>query len=99
MQHWPPDTSFSHFQAELSQAQGALKGARSESARRLRDLQQLQSQRASEAEDSCLSQQLEAETAAREAAEGKLRDARASMARHKQLVSDLRSKASSPCFR
>ena len=80
-----------YLQAELGRAQDALKAARSESARRLRELQQ-QSQQHAAAVDSALSQQLEAETAAREAAEGKLRDARTSLARHKQLVSDLRSK-------
>ena len=77
---------------ELSRAQEALKAARSESARRLRELQQLQSQQVAAAVDSGLSQQLGAETAAREGAEGKLRDTRASLARQKQLVSDLRSK-------
>ena len=79
-------------QAELSKAQEALKAARSESTRRLRELQQLQSQQAAAAADSGLKHQLEAETAAKEAAQEKLRDSRASLARHKQLVSELRCK-------
>ena len=82
------------LQADLSRAQEALRVVRTESARRLCDLQQLQGLQASHAPQPALAQQLDAEVAAREAAEAKLRDARASLARHKQLMSDLRKKVS-----
>ena len=82
------------LQADLSRAQEALRVARTESARRLRDLQQLQGLQASHSPHTALAHQLDAEVAAREAAEAKLRDARASLARHKQLMSDLRKKVS-----
>ena len=82
------------LQADLSRAQEALRVVRTESARRLRDLQQLQGLQASHAPHPALTQQLDAEVAAREAAEAKLREARASLARHKQLVSDLRKRVS-----
>ena len=67
---------------------------RTESARRLRDLQQLQGLQVSQAPRPELTQQLDAEVAAREAAEAKLREARASLARQKQLMADLRKKVS-----
>ena len=87
-----PEQASALVQAELSRAQEALRAARSESARRLRELQQLQGQQVSLAGGPGLAQQLEAEAVAREAAEGKLRDARASLARDKQLIQELRSK-------
>ena len=79
------------LQADLSRAQEALRVVRTESARRLRDLQQLQGLQAPRPE---LTQRLSAEVAAREAAEAKLREARASLARQKQLMADLRKKVS-----
>jgi hypothetical protein len=79
-------------QAELSRTQEALRAVRSESARRMRELQQLQGQQAPLAGGPGLAQQLEAEVMAREAAEGRLRDARASLVRHKQMIQELRSK-------
>ena len=87
-----PERASALVQAELSRAQEALRAARSESARRLRELQQLQGQQVILAGAPGLARQLEAEAVAREAAEGKLRDARASLARHKQLIQELRSK-------
>ena len=90
------------LQADLGRAQEALKAARAESARRLRDLQQLQVQQQpapGAGSPAGLAQQLEVETAAREAAEAKLRDAKAGLARHKQMVSDLRKKVSTLCVR
>ena len=86
------------LQGELNRAQEALKAARSESARRLRELQQLQSSQATAAVDSGLKHQLESETASKEAAQEKLRDTRASLARHKQLVSELRCKVERCCL-
>ena len=80
------------LQADLSRAQEALRVVRSESARRLRDLQQLQGLQAAQAAPPELSQQLDAEVVAREAAEAKLREARASLARQKHFMSDLRKK-------
>ena len=82
------------LQADLSRAQEALRVVRTESARRLRDLQQLQVLQAAQAPRLELTQQFDAEVAGREAAEAKLREARASLARHKQLMSDLRKKVS-----
>ena len=87
-----PVRASAFLQAELSRAQEALRVARSEGARRLRELQQLQEQQVPLTGGPGLAQQLEAEAVAREAAEGKLRDARASLARHKQLIQELRSK-------
>ncbi len=84
---------------ELSRAQEALKAARSESARRLRELQQLQSQpgrRGSGLRPQASSWGLRRPPG--KAAQGKLRDTRASLARHKQLVSELRCKVERCCL-
>jgi chromosome segregation ATPase len=81
------------MQAELASAQEGLKAARAESSRRLRELQALQSlSQVSASAGSDAAAALAAETAAREAAEMKLRDVKASLARKKQLVTDLRKR-------
>lgn len=83
------------MQGELAGAQEALKAARSESARRLRELQALQSGGGgaqAHGGAAAAAAVLAAETAAREAAEAKLREVKAAHARKKQLVTDLRKR-------
>ncbi len=85
-------------QGELAGAQEALKAARSESARRLRELQALHSGgygAQAPGGAAAAAAALAAETAAREAAEAKLREVKAAHARKKQLVTDLRKRVRS----
>lgn len=80
-------------QGELASAQEALKAARSESSRRLRELQALQAgSQPPGATGAASAAALATETAAREAAEVKLREVKAAHTRKKQLVVDLRKR-------
>lgn len=82
------------MQGELASAQEALKAARTESTRRLRELQSLQgaASGAPPGGAAAAAAALATETAAREAAEGKLREVKAALVRKKQLVTDLRKR-------
>ncbi|BDA46361.1 hypothetical protein COCOBI_08-4530 [Coccomyxa sp. Obi] len=91
-----PAADFLKLQGELASAQEALKAARSESSRRLRELQAVQAggsgSQPSGGTGAGNAAALAAETAAREAAEAKLRELKAAHARKKQLVVDLRKR-------
>ncbi|CAL8462495.1 g2028 [Coccomyxa elongata] len=91
-----PAADFLKLQGQLASAQEALKAARSESSRRLRELQALQAggsvSQSSGGTGAANAAALAAETAAREAAEAKLREVKAAHTRKKQLVVDLRKR-------
>lgn len=82
--------------AELTDCQQALKLAKSEGSRRLKELQALQRQAAEACENGgtngTAAMRLEAEHAARSAAEVQLREARQALARKAALIRDLRAK-------
>lgn len=81
--------------AELADCQAALKLARGEGGRRLKELQALQRAAASEnagGNGTAAAAQLEGERRAREAAEAQLREARQGLARKTALIKDLRAK-------
>ncbi|KAL4423912.1 hypothetical protein ABPG75_001213 [Micractinium tetrahymenae] len=82
--------------AELADCQAALRLAKSEGSRRLKELQALQ-RAAAESENSGpnAAAQLEGEQEARKAAEVQLREARQALARKAELIKDLRSKVTS----
>ncbi|PRW61371.1 leucine-rich repeat containing [Chlorella sorokiniana] len=86
--------------AELADCQQALKLAKGEGSRRLKELQALQRQAAEACENGganggVAAARLEAEHAAREAAEAQLREARQGLARKASLIRDLRAKVDS----
>lgn len=87
--------------AELADCQQALKLAKSEGSRRLKELQALQRQAAEACENGgangVAAARLESEHAAREAAEAQLREARQSLARKAALIRDLRAKVGWVC--
>lgn len=78
-------------QAELQDCQQALRLAKAESGRRLKELQLLQRQAAAD-EGAGTEAALQAEQQARQAAEAQLREARQGLARKAALVKELRAK-------
>jgi hypothetical protein len=87
-----------HAQAELGECQQALRTAKAESGRRLKELTALQQQVADEGGRAAAGAALEEERRTREAAEAQLREARQGLARKVAMVKELRSKVGGDSF-
>eukprot|EP00884_Botryococcus_braunii_P004163 jgi/Botrbrau1/13748/Bobra.0056s0005.1 len=80
------------LQDQLATVQDALKGARSEAARRLGALQQLQAKAEADPSPAAAAAELATERAARHAAEASFQEAKAAAARKSAFVADLQKR-------